>query len=110
MLGGIQSPYWVASFLPKKDAAVASVAFFSNKSDEPILVAKNVRAEGNASNSKTGIYNKSPRTAKSLDNFSNLDGYGFNPPANRKITIKVRYYEVGSLVEKHCVISTGLSP
>jgi hypothetical protein len=105
-----QSPYWLASFLPEKDVAIASVAFLSNSSDEPILVAKNVSAEGNASSSNTGIYNRRPDSAKPPDDFYNLVRHSFRPPENGKITMKVRYFDVESLVEKHCFISTGLSP
>ena len=37
---GSSSTFWMVSFLPEKDVAIASVAFFSEKSDEPILSAK----------------------------------------------------------------------
>ena len=99
-----------ASFLPDKDVAIASVVFFAEQSDEPILVVKDLHTKGNASNYSSGFEDRRPHPGNSKDGFSDRVHYGFTPPANQKITIKVRYYEVGSLVEKHCVISTGLSP
>jgi hypothetical protein len=107
---GSSSTFWMASFLPEKDVAIASVAFFSEKSDEPILSAKNVNAEGNASSANTGAYSSNRDAGGSAGGFAKAVGYGFRPPDDRKISIKVRYYDVGSLVEKRCVISTGLSP
>ena len=109
---GSQSPYGMAtaSFLPDKDVAIASVAFFTQSADEPILVAKDLHAKGNASSLNGGIEDGRPFPGNVKDGFSHRVKYGFTPPLNRKITIKVRYYEVGSLVERRCVISTGLSP
>ena len=37
---GASSTFWMASFLLEKVVAIPSVAFFSEKSDEPILSAK----------------------------------------------------------------------
>lgn len=99
-----------ASFLPDKDVAIASVAFFAEQSDEPILVVKDLHTKGKASKYSGGFEDRRHHRSDSEDSLSDRVHYGFTPPDNRKITIKVRYYEVGSLVEKHCVISTGLSP
>ena len=88
---------------------MASVALFSEKSDEPILVIKNFGAEGNAASSSSGMYRGSPASGKSQDAFAGSGGYGFRPPEDRKVTIKVRYYNAASLIEKHCLVSTGLS-
>ena len=107
---GTPATYWWARFWPEKETAIASVAFFSEKSDEPILVAKNVSGETNATGWSTGLYPMNPDPGSSRDGFSNRSGYGFRPPEDKKVSIKVRYYDVGSLVEKRCVISTGLSP
>lgn len=98
--GSSESPYWLASCLPEQGAAVTSVALLSEKSDEPILLIKNIGAEGNAASSSSTIHN----------DFTRSVGYGFRPPEDRKVTIKVRYYNAASLIEKHCLISTGLSP
>jgi hypothetical protein len=105
-----QTRQWTASFLPSSEIAVASVAFFSPKSDEPILVVRNVSPEGTASSSNTGIYGGGPRSGAEGDPFYRQPGYGFTPPEDGKITIKLRYCDAKSLVEKHCLISTGLSP
>lgn len=99
-----------ACFLPGQDVAIASVAFLADQSDEPILVAKDLHTRGNAANYSGGFVDRRPRPGDSKDDFSDRVSYGFTPPANGKITIKVRYYEIGSLVEKRCIISTGLSP
>jgi hypothetical protein len=107
---GTPATYWWARFLPEKETAIASVAFFSEKSDEPILVAKNLSGATNATGWSTGIYSMKPDPGSSRDGFSNRNGYGFRPPEDKKVSIKVRYYDVESLVEKRCVISTGLSP
>jgi len=109
-----QGGYWRASFLPRDDVAIASVTFFSKNSDEPILVAKNINPEGKAASASTGMYSQNPKKDSAGDGdkdpFAKCVGYGFKPPEDGKITIKVRYCDVGSLVEKHCLISTGLSP
>lgn len=100
---------WQVRMRPEKEAAIVSVTFFSKQSDEPILVVKNLTGDGSAASSSVGNYDRRPiRGAQ--DSFSNCMGYLFRPPEDRTVSIKVRYYEVGSLVEKNCVISTGLSP
>lgn len=103
-------PFCLAAFLPQKDVAIASVTFFSSKSDEPILSAKNITAEGVASSSNPSVTERRPKSKPSEDPFANCIGYGFTPPEDGKVTIKVRYYDRKSLVEKHCIITTGLSP
>ena len=107
---GSLSTYWMASLLPEKGFAIAAVSFFSEKLDEPILSAKNVITEGIASSANTGVFGSNREAGGSAAGFANAVGYGFRPPEDKKVTIKVRYYDVGSLVEKRCVISTGLSP
>ncbi len=107
---GSLSTYWMASLLPEKGLAIASVSFFSEKSDEPILSAKNVGAEGQAASANSGVYGSNRGAGHSGGGFDNAVAYGFRPPEDKKISIKVRYYGVGSLVEKRCVISTGLGP
>jgi len=57
-----------------------------------------------------GFTEQRPKSRNSDDPFGNCVWYGFTPPEDGKITIKLRYYDAKSLVEKHCIISTGLSP
>jgi hypothetical protein len=105
------SRYWRAAFLPNRDIAIASVTFFSPKRDEPILTAKNIASDGQASTASPYRTESNPKADRSpSDPFANCTGYGFIPPEDKKITIKVRYYDAKSLVEKHCIITTGLSP
>jgi hypothetical protein len=85
------------------------VVFFSAISDEPILVAKNLSAEVNAMGASTSPYKRSS-SGDSRESSFGRSIYSFTPPADGKVTIKVRYYDTGTLVEKHCAISTGLSP
>ena len=108
--GNSESVCWLASCLREKGAAVASVALFSEKSDEPIMVIKRFDAEADAGRSSSGHYNGRPASGKSQDTAAGSVAQGFRPPEDRKVTIKVRYYDPASLIEKHCVISTGLSP
>jgi hypothetical protein len=103
------SRYRLAAFLPQNDVAIASVTFFSSKSDDPILSAKNITAEGMAGSSNPSVTERRPQAKPSSDPFANCIGYGFTPPEDGKVTIKVRYYDRKSLVEKHCIITTGLS-
>jgi hypothetical protein len=100
-----QSSSWQASFLTT-DAYIASVAFFAATSDEPILVVKSVNAESKASTASTTL-RSGPGSPQ--DGFSGMR-YAFTAPEDGKVTIKVRYYDSASFVEKRCVISTGLSP
>lgn len=105
-----QTRYWLAAFLPQDDVGVASVTFFSAKSDEPILVARNITADGTATSSHPGVTERRPKSSNEEDPFANCVGHGFTPPEDGKVTIKLRYYDAKSLVEKRCVISTGLCP
>jgi hypothetical protein len=105
-----QVRHWLAAFRPQGDIGVASVTFFSAKSDEPILVAKNITAEGVASSYHPGVTEQWPKSRSSDDPFANCVWCGFTPPEDGRVTIKLRYYDAKSLVEKHCIISTGLSP
>ena len=105
-----QVRHWLAAFLPQGDIGVASVTFFSAKSNEPILGAKNITPEGVASSYHPGFTAQRPKSRDSGDPFANCVWYGFAPPEDRMLTIKLRYYDAKSLVEKHCIISTGLSP
>lgn len=102
--------YLLAAFLPQDDVAVASVAFFSSKSDEPILVARDLMPGGTAASANPYAVERQPKSKSTSDPFADCVGYGFTPPADGKVAIKVRYFDAKSLVEKHCVISTGLSP
>jgi hypothetical protein len=105
-----QPAYWLASFLPEQGATILSVAFFSEKSDEPVLLVKNLDSGGKAGSSNTGFYKTGAEPGEAKDAFSNLVGYGFTPPEDGKATVKIRYLPTDTLVEKHCIISTGISP
>lgn len=103
-----ETAYWWASFLPDPDVIVTSVAFLSEKSDEPVLVVKNIEAK--VPGRSRGADKSGPGKAEAKDDFSSLSGYSFIPPANGKVTIKIRYFDAKELVTKRCFISTGISP
>jgi hypothetical protein len=102
--------FCLAAFLLQNDVAIASVTFFSSKVDEPILSAKNIASDGTADRANPYVTETKPKSKSSDDPFANCTGYGFTPPDDDKVTIKVRYYDRKLLVEKHCLITTGLSP
>jgi|GEM_PF-1322338 hypothetical protein len=101
--------HWVASFLANKGTTITSVAFFSEASDQPILLAKDLDAGGNAA-SFNGFYKTGTEPDEAKDDFSRRVGYGFILPEDGEVTIKIRYLPNSALVEKRCLISTGISP
>jgi hypothetical protein len=101
--------HWTASFLADKATTIVSVAFFSEASDQPILLVKDLDARGKAA-SFNGTYKTGTEPGEAKDDFSSLVGYGFTPPGDGKVTIKIRHLPTNALVEKRCLISTGISP
>jgi len=101
--------HWTASFLADKATTIVSVAFFSEASDQPILLVKDLDARGKAA-SFNGTYKTGTEPGEAKDDFSSLVGYGFNPPGDGKVTIKIRHLPTSALVERRCLISTGISP
>lgn len=102
--------YWLAGFLPDPGIKIVSVAFFSEKADDPILFVKDLDDGGNAVSSKNSSYAGGAERGETKDLFSGRTGYSFTPPEDGKVSIKVRYLPTSALVEKRCLISTGISP
>jgi len=102
--------YWLAGFLPDAGIKIVSVAFFSEKTDAPILFVKDLDDRGNAASSNNSSYAGGAERGEAKDLFSGRTGYSFTPPEDGKVTIKIRYLPTSALVEKRCLISTGISP
>jgi hypothetical protein len=102
--------YWRAGFLPDAGIKIVSVAFFSEKADDPILFVKDLDDGGNAVSSKNSSYAGGAERGETKDLFSGRTGYSFTPPEDGKVSIKIRYLPTSALVEKRCLVSTGLSP
>ena len=110
LFGSLEPVYWLAGFLPSPGTKIVSVAFLSEKSDDPILFVKDLDDGGNPLSSNNSSQATGVKRGEANDDFSGLPGYSFTPPEDGKVTIKVRYFASSALVEKHCLISTGLSP
>ena len=108
--GSLERVYWLAGFLPSPGTKIVSVAFLSEKSDDPILFVKDLDDGGNPLSSNNSSQATEVKRGEAKDDFSVLTGYSFTPPEDGKVTIKVRYFSSSALVEKHCLVSTGLSP
>ena len=109
-LGSLEPVYWLAGFLPSPGTRIVSVAFLSEKSDDPILFVKDLDDGGNPLSSTHSSQATGVKRGEAKDDFSGRTGYSCTPPEDGKVTIKVRYFPSSALVEKHCLISTGLSP